>query len=771
MKNDETVTDIIGITEALLHRQAKNNETVTDIDGNVYHTIKIGTQVWMVENLKTTKYNNGDLIGTTTPVTLDISAQNTPKYQWAYCGKESNLVTYGRLYTWHAITDIRGICPTGWHVPNDEELEILISNPNLIRISKNEVRNTRESDEIGIKLLPGGTRHYDGTFNGIGVSGHYWSSTESAIGSAERERDLSYANSIRCVKDFDNNKYPSVTNRDSETFRVIKDMDIVEIKVGDQFPKWDGQRANIKSLETKEKSLVFSEVTTFYAQQQQKDIENLLLQTLNIDNTIDWDTLKDKKKFITPNFKNEYQSEMYKVVRPNSPFLNDLPIEPSKSIFHPALSIIDKIFKSLAQKKLIQAENQYQLALSEWKNDLTQVEEQNKKINEDYQIVLNKVEAHKDVIRKKYEKLELESKQQESDFYKAQDEFNVKMETLKSLYFDHNSESIIEYCKLVLNNSQYPDFMSKDFELDYNNNSKMLLVEYVLPAPEQFPTLTEVKYIATKNELKGSYLSESQFAKNYENAIYNITLRTLHELFKADQANAIDIIVFNGWVKTFNKATGRTVNSCIVSIQSKKSEFVEINLSKVEPKACFKNLKGIGSSKLSGITAVQPIVQICKTDKRFVSSYEVANQLNEGSNLASMDWEDFEHLIREIFEKEFSSTGGEVKVTQASRDGGVDAIAFDPDPIRGGKIVIQAKRYTNTVGVSAVRDLYGTVLNEGATKGILVTTADYGSDAYEFAKNKPITLMNGANLLYLLEKHGHEARIDIAEAKKMQNMQ
>ena len=61
-------------------------------------------------------------------------------------------------------------------------------------------------------------------------------------------------------------------------------------------------------------------------------------------------------------------------------------------------------------------------------------------------------------------------------------------------------------------------------------------------------------------------------------------------------------------------------------------------------------------------------------------------------------------------------------MTQASRDGGVDAIAFDPDPIRGGKIVIQAKRYAYTVGVSAVRDLYGTLMNEGATKGILVTT-------------------------------------------------
>ena len=133
--------------------------------------------------------------------------------------------------------------------------------------------------------------------------------------------------------------------------------------------------------------------------------------------------------------------------------------------------------------------------------------------------------------------------------------------------------------------------------------------------------------------------------------------------------------------------------------------------------------------------------------------------------IAAMDWEDFEHLIREIFEKEFSQDGGEVKVTQSSRDGGVDAVAFDPDPIRGGKIVIQAKRYTNVVGVSAVRDLYGTVIKEGATKGILVTTADYGADAYDFAKEKPLTLLNGSNLLHLLEKHGHKAKIDLKEAR------
>jgi restriction system protein len=79
----------------------------------------------------------------------------------------------------------------------------------------------------------------------------------------------------------------------------------------------------------------------------------------------------------------------------------------------------------------------------------------------------------------------------------------------------------------------------------------------------------------------------------------------------------------------------------------------------------------------------------------------------------------------------------------------------------GGKVVIQAKRYKNTVGVSAVRDLFGTLQNEGASKGILVTTSGYGSASFDFAQNKPIELIDGPGLLYLLEEHtGVKAKIE-----------
>lgn len=292
-----------------------------------------------------------------------------------------------------------------------------------------------------------------------------------------------------------------------------------------------------------------------------------------------------------------------------------------------------------------------------------------------------------------------------------------------------------------------------------------------MPAPEQLPKISSVKFIKSRREYDEKSLSASDQAKLYDAAIYQIALRTLHELFESDTINALTSINLNGFVTAINSASGHEETNCIISLHAKKDEFTKINLSGIASsktfKECFKSLKGVGSSKLASMSAIKPLMEINRSDRRFRDHYAVADKLNDHINIAAMDWQDFEHLIREIFAKEFTENGGEVKVTQASADGGVDAIAFDPDPIRGGKIVIQAKRYTNVVSVSAVRDLYGTVMNEGATKGILVTTSDYGPDSYEFAKGKPLTLLSGSNLLYLLEKHGHKAKIDIKEAKRI----
>uniref|UniRef100_A0A7V2ZKF4 Restriction endonuclease n=1 Tax=Ignavibacterium album TaxID=591197 RepID=A0A7V2ZKF4_9BACT len=529
------------------------------------------------------------------------------------------------------------------------------------------------------------------------------------------------------------------------------DLEMLENKANIQAQKWSEKWEIIsrkrKNADEREANFEEANERTKEAQKALEEIDNLLIHTLSIDDTVNWDSLKKRSRFPEKS-----------PVKPEKQSYKEYPSKPNKESeeFVPKFTLLEKLIRSKKQKKILDYENRYLNAIAEWEKQKALIDKFNSKVDQDYN---NEI--------KKWEKAVTEWEKRKEIFLHEQKLYNTKIDEMKESYLKQNVDSIIEYCEMVLNNSSYPETFTKNFELEYNPDTKILIVEYELPSMESFPKIKEVKYIASRKELKEYFIPESQLTKMFDEAMYKITLRTIHELFEADFANAIDAISFNGWIKAINKATGKEENNCILSIQVKKNEFNQIDLANVDPKTCFKNLKGVAGSKLSTITPVQPILQISKVDKRFVESYEVANQLDNSVNLAAMDWEDFEHLIRELFEKEFRSNGGEVKVTQASRDGGVDAIAFDPDPIRGGKIVIQAKRYTNTVGVSAVRDLYGTVMNEGATKGILVSTADYGPDAYEFAKGKPLTLLNGSNLLHLLEKHGHHAKIDLREAKKI----
>jgi restriction system protein len=528
------------------------------------------------------------------------------------------------------------------------------------------------------------------------------------------------------------------------------ELDMVKTKAQLQVTKWQETWSMLENKrqirEKKAADAQEAENQTAEATQRLDDLEGILKFTLNVNDAVDWESLKTKAPFTET-----------KPERPLEPEPKPYSAKPDLSWprFVAKYSIFEKMFKKLKNRKDETIRNDFETATRTWEKGKQEVDEHNRAETERFERVMGL-----------WTQECINWEKRRAEYYDVQTKFNDGIDRLKSNYVKHEQNAVEQYCEMVLNNSRYPDIVPKDFELLYNPETKILICEYYLPDPDAMPRLREVKYIASRGELKETNITDSQAEKLYDSVIYQIVLRTIHELFEADSADALAAVSFNGRVRFISKATGKPEEACIVSAQVKKQEFLQVDLRNVDPKACFKMLKGIGSSKLHGITAVKPVLQIDRTDRRFVEGHAVAEGLDESTNIAAMDWEEFEHLIRELFEKEFSQDGGEVKITQASRDGGVDAVAFDPDPIRGGKIVIQAKRYTNTVGVSAVRDLYGTVVNEGATKGILVTTADYGPDAYEFAKNKPLTLLSGGNLLHLLEKHGHKVRIDLREAKK-----
>jgi len=193
--------------------------TVTDIDGNVYTTITIGTQVWMVENLKVTRYRNGDAIQN---VTNNAAWNSLTTGAWCYYNNDPpNGAIYGKIYNRYVINDPRGLAPQGWHIPSRDEWTTLSgflggdveAGGKMKATTLWNSPNTGATNSTGFTAFPGGFRYFLGVFNGIGNSGYWWTSTTFATGNWYRT--LAYNEtpfrtggsneqaglSIRCLKD------------------------------------------------------------------------------------------------------------------------------------------------------------------------------------------------------------------------------------------------------------------------------------------------------------------------------------------------------------------------------------------------------------------------------------------------------------------------------------------------------------------------------------------------------------------------------------------
>ena len=196
----ETESDSISTSES-------SSVTVTDIDGNIYHTVTIGKQVWMVENLKTTKFRNGDLIANVT-VNASWAALTTSAYCWQN-NDAAKKVTYGALYNWFAVVDSRNIAPTGWHVPTDSECLTLIKYLGGKDVAGGKLKetgtshwqspNTGATNSSGFTYLPGGCRSYlDGHFVNVGRHGYLWTRTagDAASGSGDDKNESGWTRTV-----------------------------------------------------------------------------------------------------------------------------------------------------------------------------------------------------------------------------------------------------------------------------------------------------------------------------------------------------------------------------------------------------------------------------------------------------------------------------------------------------------------------------------------------------------------------------------------------
>jgi uncharacterized protein (TIGR02145 family) len=200
----------------------RNNDSVSDIDGNYYHTVTIGNQTWMAENLKVTKYANGDKISNI----CDYDQWSDLK-SGAYCeynNKVSNAHIYGRLYNWFAVSDKRNIAPNGWRVANESDWKTLINYLAGEMVAGGKMKETGEAhwkfpnsyatNESGFTALPGGIRSSNGEFGSFGKASTWWANTVSdetkaigyflnySDGKVDRnDNDKTFGLSVRCIKE------------------------------------------------------------------------------------------------------------------------------------------------------------------------------------------------------------------------------------------------------------------------------------------------------------------------------------------------------------------------------------------------------------------------------------------------------------------------------------------------------------------------------------------------------------------------------------------
>ena len=195
-------------------------------------------------------------------------------------------------------------------------------------------------------------------------------------------------------------------------------------------------------------------------------------------------------------------------------------------------------------------------------------------------------------------------------FDQKQIETNLKVDEAKELYESGDDSAIEEYCDLVLTNSEYPEILNRSWKINFTSSTKMLLVDYELPSVDSLPMIDSYKYVKSKNAIDGKPMTAAKVKELYDDFLYQLCIRTVHEIAEADVSNHIQSIVFNGNVSALNKGTGNIEDKTIMTVLVDKEEFNKVNLSNVVAQNTFEHFNGIAGKSLFDLTSVTPLSSV-----------------------------------------------------------------------------------------------------------------------------------------------------------------
>ncbi|MFC6061191.1 restriction endonuclease [Streptomyces ochraceiscleroticus] len=329
---------------------------------------------------------------------------------------------------------------------------------------------------------------------------------------------------------------------------------------------------------------------------------------------------------------------------------------------------------------------------------------------------------------------------------------NAGIEGLTAALQRGEPESVVEYFTAALYSSQgWPQGLPRQVSASFDSAARQLVLNWELPGYAVVPEVSLVRYMPGADRDKEVQRSAVERRTLYRDVLAQCVLLALHDVFAADRFGVLDSVVLNGFVDDTDPATGHGAQVFLATVMAPRADFARLNLTQVSAPDCLVDgLRGQLSDRPERRTQVRPGRLPGEAGGSVVSHGD-----GEEPDLYEMDPLEFEELVADLFR----AMGMQAVTTERSGDGGVDVDALDPDPIRGGKIVVQAKRYRSTVPPSAVRDLYGTVQDVGANKGVLITTSAFGPGSHAFANGKPLTLIAGTELVDLLSRHGLNGRL------------
>ncbi|WP_055545731.1 restriction endonuclease [Streptomyces sp. NBRC 110028] len=317
-------------------------------------------------------------------------------------------------------------------------------------------------------------------------------------------------------------------------------------------------------------------------------------------------------------------------------------------------------------------------------------------------------------------------------------------------------DAVVEYFTAALYHSTYtsavwPEGLPREASAAYDPAARQLVLDWELPRYEIVPAIKSVRYMPGADEDRETARPATRRRALYRDVLAQVVLLALRDLFAADEAGALESVALNGFVDDHDPATGRRARIVLATVTVSRTDFAELRLEQVSAVDCLVDgVRGRLSARPDQLVAVTP-----GRTPDDVGSPVLTQGGGEEPDLLAMDPFRFESLVADLFR----AMGMRAVTTRRSNDGGVDVEAVDPTPIRGGRIVVQVKRYRGTVPPTAVRDLYGTVQGSGANKGVLVTTSRFGPGSHTFAHGKPLELVSGAELVDLLHRHGLRGRL------------